>query len=57
MSYGIEAYNSNDNLQFSTTQETIVVVSSGTVTNNGTVDFDNSKEIFCVNRVNDGWCK
>lgn len=57
MSYGIEAYNSNDNLQFSTTQETIVVVSSGTVTNNNTVDFDNSKEIFCVNRVNDGWCK
>lgn len=57
MSYGIEVYNSNQNLQFSTAQETIIVVSSGTVANNGTVDFDNSIEIFCVNRASDGWCK
>ena len=57
MSYGIETFNSNGNLQFSTSQETISVITSGTVANNGTVDFDNSKEIFMVNRTTTGWCK
>ena len=57
MSYGIETFNSNGNLQFSTSQETISVITSGTVANNGTVDFDNSKEIFMVNRATTGWCK
>ena len=56
MSYGIETFNSNGNLQFSTSQETIAVVTSGTVANNGTVDFDNTKEIFMVNRTTTGYC-
>ena len=57
MSYGIEVFNSNENLQFSTSQETITVVTEGTVVNNGSIDFDNTKEIFMVNRTSNGYCR
>ncbi|MGY8868632.1 MAG: hypothetical protein ACKVJK_23745, partial [Methylophagaceae bacterium] len=54
MAYGIEVYNENENLQFSTDQESFAVIDTGTVTNTSSVDYNSANEILFVRRTTTG---
>ena len=58
MSYGIEVFSSNNTFQLGTTvDETLTVVSSGTVTAGNSISLNPSNQIIAFNRTNNGFIR